>query len=83
MRSFEMHPFSAAVIFALLFMGAIGAFVVTPIVLIAWTWNTVVTHYTILPQIHVWQACLLYSAVACFSYLMGWVRIEFKTEPVD
>jgi len=83
MRDFSMHQLTAAIMFTVLLMGAIGFFIVFPVVCINWTWNTVVSHYTILPQIHLWQACLLYTAFACFLYLMGWVRIEFKTETID
>jgi len=64
-------------------MGAIGMFIIFPVVCINWSWNSVVAHYTVLPPIHIWQACLLYTAAACMAHLMGWVQIEFKTEPVD
>jgi hypothetical protein len=83
MRSFLIHPFTAAIIFSLLIMGGLGAFIVVPIVCINWTWNTIVAPLTVLPHIHMWQACLLYTALACLTYLMGWVQIEFKTETVD
>jgi hypothetical protein len=83
MRSSEFHPLAAAIIFSVLAMGAIGFFIVVPVVCINWTWNCVVIHYTLLPHIQIWQAGLLYCAAACFSYLMGWVQIELKTETLE
>jgi hypothetical protein len=78
-----MNPLAAAIFLSALAMGILGLFVVFPIVFIGWSWNTVVTHFTVLPHIRIWQASLLYAAVACVSYLMGWVQIDFKTETVD
>lgn len=83
MRTFYMPPFAAAVICSILVMGAIGFFVVCPVALINWTWNAFIAQHTVLPQIHCWQACLLYAASACIIYLSGIVQIEFKTEIPD
>jgi hypothetical protein len=78
-----MHPVAAAIVFSMLLMGALGFFVVVPIVCIDWTWNAVVAHFSLLPRIQIWQAGLLYAAAACIAYLMGWVQIEFKQETLD
>jgi len=83
MRIFHFHPLSAAIILSVLLMGALGAFVIVPIAFIHWTWNSVVAHFSSLPQINGWQAMLLYLALACLIYLCGFVQIEFKTETVD
>ena len=83
MRTFYIHPLFAAIIFSVLVMGALGAFIVFPIVCINWIWNVVVVNWTALPTICLWQSGLLYLAVACVVYLTGLVRIEFKAETVD
>jgi hypothetical protein len=83
MRTFFIHPLVAAIIFSVLLMGALGAFVLLPIFCINWLWNAVVSGWTLLPVIAPWQACLLYVAFACLIYIFGLVRIEFKTENLD
>ncbi len=83
MRTFFIHPFLAALIFSVLVIGALGAFILVPILCIHWIWNVVVVGWTPLPSIGLWQSCLLYSACACLVYLCGLVRIEFKAETLD
>jgi hypothetical protein len=79
----EIPPFGAAVIFTVLFMGVLGVFVLLPIACIQWTWNSVMTSGNYLPLINVWQATLLYLALATLLYLSGMVRIEFEAEKLD
>lgn len=79
----QIPSLGTAVIFTVLCMGAIGCFVVLPIACIQWSWNAVVTSFPVLPQINVWQASLLYLAVATLLYLSGLVRIEFNAEKLD
>lgn len=83
MRTFQMPPFAAAIIFSVLVMGAIGLFIVVPIVGIFLSWNLLIAHNLALPHIQLWQAGLLYIAMACIAYLSGWVQIEVKAELPD
>ena len=79
----QMPAFGAAVIFTVLCMGVVGVFVLIPIACIQWTWNSVMSSWRFLPLINVWQATLLYLALAILLFLTGLVRIEFETEKVD
>ena len=83
MRSFSMPPLTAAIVLSVLLTGAVGFFVVLPIICINWIWNAFVSHYTLLPGIEIWQACLLYVALACVAYLSGLLQIEFSAETLD
>jgi hypothetical protein len=78
-----MPPLTAAIVLSVLLMGGIGGFVVLPIVCINWAWNVFIVHYAHLPVIEIWQACLLYLALACVAYLSGFLQIEFSAETVD
>ena len=69
--------------FRSLVQGILGAFVVLPIVCINWTWNSVLSQYTLLPPIAWWQAGLLYLVVAVAIYVSGFIRIEIKAETLD
>jgi hypothetical protein len=64
-------------------MGVIGAFVMIPIFCINVFWNAIIAHFTAVPAIAVWQASLLYIAMACIAYLSGLVQIEFRAETVE
>lgn len=75
-----VHPFAAAAILSVLFMGVIGAFVVYPIVSINWAWNSVIAHFSTLPKIGIWQSSLLYLAGVCCIYLLGLVDIELQND---
>lgn len=79
----QVPTLGAAVVFTLLGMGVLGLFVVLPVACIQWTWNSVMTSCGVLPVINVWQAVLLYLALATFVYLTGIVRIEFEAENLD
>jgi hypothetical protein len=83
MHSFHINSFGAAILLSALFMGLLGALVVAPIACIEFMWNSFATHFCALPAINPWQAILLYLAVACIVYLMGWVQIEIKTSTVE
>lgn len=78
MSPLPINPLGAAALFTLLGMGLIGAVIVLPIACILWTWNAVVINYAILPPINVWQAVLLYLAMATVLYLSGVVQIEIE-----
>lgn len=60
-------------------MGLIGLLVVLPVACIQWTWNQFVPNYSVLPPINVWQAVLLYLAVATALFLSGFVQVELDT----
>jgi hypothetical protein len=79
----QIPRFGTAIFFTLLCMGVLGMFVMIPIACIQWTWNSVINSFPLLPSINVWQATLLYTAVALLVYLSGIVRIEFETENLD
>jgi hypothetical protein len=79
----DLDPLTAAILCAGLVQGLIGAAVVLPIVCINWTWNSVLSQYTLVPPIAWWQAALLYLAVAAAIYVSGFFRIEFSTETID
>ena len=83
MRTDFIHPLAFAIIFSVLLMGVLGAFIIVPIVCINWTWNSLIAHFIALPQIGLPQAGLLYLAGACILYLFGLIDIEFKTETAD
>ncbi len=83
MKTFHFNPFGAAAIFTVLAMGVIGAVFVLPIAGIQWTWNHFVPNYSVLPPINVWQAILLYFAVATVLFLSGIVQVEFDAERLD
>lgn len=75
---FHVPAIAAAIIFTVLCMGVLGMFVVLPIACIQWTWNSVMGSFRFLPLINVWQAALLYLAMATGIYLSGLVRFEFE-----
>lgn len=81
MRTF--NPFAFAIVFTLFTMGILGGLVLLPIVFINWTWNSLVAHYTVLPQITPWQACLLYIACACALHILGLRVIRIKVKRVE
>lgn len=84
MRTFNIHPFAAAIICSTLLMGVMGVFIVFPIACIHWLWNAVAVHVSAtLPPIAVWQASLLYVAGALLLYISGIIQIEFKAESID
>jgi hypothetical protein len=83
MHSFHVNSFGAAVLLSTLFMGVLGVLVIAPIACIEFMWNFFATHVCAVPVINPWQAMLLYMAVACIIYLMGWVQIEIKTGTVE
>jgi hypothetical protein len=83
MHSFHVNSFGAAILLSTLFMGVLGALVIAPIACIELIWNFFATHFSAMPIINPWQAMLLYMAMACIVYLMGWVQIEIKTGTVE
>ncbi len=83
MKTFHFNPFGAAAIFTVLAMGVIGVFVVFPVAGILWTWNHFVPSFSVLPSINVWQAILLYLALATALFLSGIVQVEFDAERLD
>lgn len=83
MKPFQINPLGAAAIFTILGMGLIGALVILPIACIHWTWNEVLSNYSVLPPISVWQAVLLYLAVATVLFLSGVVQIEVEPERTE
>ncbi|MBI4534269.1 MAG: hypothetical protein HY711_10030 [Candidatus Melainabacteria bacterium] len=83
MRVFQVPPFFAAILLSALCMGLIGALVVLPIACIQWTWNAFIVSFSQLPHINVWQACLLYLAVAAVLYLTGVVQIEIEATKAE
>lgn len=84
MKTFPFNPFGAAAIFTVLAMGLIGVLVVFPVACIHWTWNHFVPNYSVLPPINVWQAILLYLAVATVLFLSGFIQVELDApEPLD
>jgi|SRR6516165_6849352 hypothetical protein len=83
MHSFHVNSFGAAVLLSALLMGVLGAFVVVPVALIQWTWNSLAPQCFALPSINAWQAILLYIAGGCLLYLSGLVRVEFKSETLE
>jgi len=83
MRTFFLHPLAAAIVFAVLVTCALCAFLFFPVCCINWGWNSLVAHFLPVPQIVVWQACLLYLALLTSCYLLGLIRIEVRTESED
>lgn len=83
MRVFQVPPFFAAILLSALCMGLIGVFVVLPVACIQWTWNSLVAGVSALPHINVWQACLLYLALAAIVYLSGVVQIEIEATKAE
>ncbi len=83
MKVYQFHPLAAAIVFTILIMGVFGLVVVLPIAFIAWTWNAVVTNVSSLPHIGVWQAGLLYLALATMLYLFGFVQIEVEANKIE
>jgi len=83
MRTFFLHPLTAAIICTVLFMGVLGFLFFLPFGCIYLFWNNVIAQHTALPPIGFWQTSLLYAAFACIFYLSGIVRIEIKTENLD
>jgi hypothetical protein len=74
----NVNPFGAAVLLSALFMGILGAFVLIPIAVIQWGWNTFSVYCFGLPTINVGQAILLYLAFAVSLYLSGF-RVKVET----
>ncbi len=83
MHSFHVNSFGAAVVLSTLFMGVLGILVIAPIACIEYTWNYLASHVWSIPIINPWQAMLMYLAVACIVYLLGWVQIEIRTGTAD
>lgn len=83
MKVYQFHPLAAAILFTILIMGVFGLVVVVPIAFINWTWNALITNVSALPHIDVWQAGLLYVALAILLYLMGFVQIEVEANKLD
>ena len=80
MKPFHINPLGAAAIFTILGMGLIGALVVLPVACIHWIWNAFQSNYSVLPPIDVWQAVLIYLAMATVLFLSGVVQIEVEPE---
>lgn len=80
MKTYQVHPLAAAIILSLLFMGAMGLFVLLPVACIQWAWNSVIVTFYLLPPIGIWQALLLYLAVATVLYLTGIISIDLRQE---
>lgn len=78
MKIYHVNTFGAAIIFAFLCMGMLALFVLIPILCIQWTWNAVVSYISLLPEINLWQAGLLYLACATLLYISGFVQIDFE-----
>ena len=83
MRTFFLHPLAAAIVLSVLVTGGLAAFLFVPIMCINWGWNSLVAHVLPVPQIVIWQACLLYLAFITSGYLLGFIRVEIKTENQD
>jgi hypothetical protein len=82
MRTFFVHPLALAIILAVVITCGLGAFLFVPIILINWGWNSLIAAHSPLPQIAVWQACLLYFAFVTSCFLLGFIRVEIGTEEV-
>jgi len=82
-RTFNIHPLTAAIVLTIVFLSALLFLVVCPIASIYCVWNSLIAAHTFLPPIAVWQAGLLYIAGILITYLLGFVQIEFKTEKID
>ncbi len=80
MRAFNLDPLTAVVVVSLLLVGGLGLFVGLPLMSISWVWNACVAENLGMPTIGLWQAGLLYAALACIIYLSGIVHLEIKTE---
>ena len=65
---------------AILVMGILGMCLVLPIACIQFTWNSLLAKLPPFPPINIWQATLLYLAMATLLYLSGIIRIEIETE---
>ncbi len=78
MRIYEVHPLVAALLLTMFILGLIAMLVVFPVACIQWMWNGAIAAWTVLPQISVWQAGLLYLAGATLLYLSGLVRMDRK-----
>jgi hypothetical protein len=83
MKVFQIHPLVAGILFAALGMGFVGLLVVLPLICIQWTWNVVISALATVPQINIWQAILLYLALATTLFLTGLVRIDFEASELD
>jgi hypothetical protein len=82
-RTFNIHPLTAAIVLTIVFLSALLFLVVCPIVSIYCVWNSLIAAHTFLPPIAPWQAGLLYVAGILTTYILGLVQIEFKTEKID
>jgi hypothetical protein len=80
---FHVPAVAAAIIITVLCMGGLGLFVLLPIACIQWIWNAITGMFQVLPLINVWQATLLYLAVATMLYLSGFVRITFEAKNLE
>ncbi len=83
MRAFKLDPLSAIVLVSLLLTGGLLLFVGLPVLGISWVWNSLLVGLLDMPTIALWQAGLLYAALACIIYLSGIVHIEFKAGTSD
>jgi lipid-A-disaccharide synthase-like uncharacterized protein len=83
MKIFQVNSFGAAVIFTFLLMGFLGLFVLMPVALIQWTWNSVALGLSVMPVINMWQASLLYIACALLLYIIGVVEIDVGVDRVE
>lgn len=83
MRTYNLDPFSASILFLLLTIAVLVCVVWAPLIGISWLWNVCVAGIFDFPHIGLWQAGLLYVALACMIYLSGIVQIEVKTETID
>jgi predicted membrane channel-forming protein YqfA (hemolysin III family) len=83
MKIFQVNSFGAAVILTFLVMGFLGLFVLMPVVLIQWTWNSVAQGLSVAPAINMWQASLLYIACALVLYIIGVVEIDVGVDRVE
>jgi hypothetical protein len=80
MKMYQVHPLTAAIFLSILSMGLVGMFVMLPIACIQWSWNAIVSPVASLPEINVWQACLLYLSVGTVLYLLGFVQIDLEAK---
>ena len=78
MRSFDINPIIAILLITLVITGIFGLFVVIPIAVLEGGWNTVFQNSSLLPEINLWQATLLYVALALVLYIFGLVKIKIE-----
>ncbi len=83
MREFNLDPVTAVVVVAFILVGGLVLFVCLPLMSISWVWNACVAANLGVPAIGLWQAGLLYAALACIIYLSGIVHFEINAETSD